>query len=174
MRIRQYMSGISIIAIIACGSVPAYSQSPETPKDATEATRAANAQLLQQLPFDDTSDFDNAKRGLIAPLPTEMIKGQAGNRSGTRSKYGFITEDAAAPDTVNPSLWRQSQLINISGLFEVTDGIYQVRNLDLSNMTIIEGAEGITIVDPLVSAETAKVGARPLLRSIAARSRSRR
>jgi hypothetical protein len=43
---------------------------------------------------------------------------------------------------VNPSLWRQSQLINISGLFEVTDGVYQIRNLDLSNMTIIEGKEG--------------------------------
>src|SRR3546814_7290339 len=65
---------------------------------------------------------------------------------------------AEAPDTVNPSLWRQSQLINIGGLFEVVDGIYQVRNLDLSNMTIIEGEEGITVVDPLISAETAKVG----------------
>jgi alkyl sulfatase BDS1-like metallo-beta-lactamase superfamily hydrolase len=69
----------------------------------------------------------------------------------------IITEGAQAPATVNPSLWRQSQLINFSGLFEVKDGIYQVRNLDLSNMTIIEGKEGITIVDPLVSAETAKV-----------------
>ncbi|WP_234262625.1 MBL fold metallo-hydrolase, partial [Klebsiella aerogenes] len=38
------------------------------------------------------------------------------------------------------------------------DGVYQIRNLDLSNMTIIEGKEGITVVDPLVSAETAKVG----------------
>ena len=87
-----------------------------------------------------------------------MIQGQAGNPIWNPEQYSFITEDAAAPDTVNPSLWRQSQLINISGLFEVTDGIYQVRNLDLSNMTIIEGDEGITIVDPLISAETAKVG----------------
>jgi alkyl sulfatase BDS1-like metallo-beta-lactamase superfamily hydrolase len=73
-------------------------------------------------------------------------------------QYAFIKEGEKAPDTVNPSLWRQSQLINISGLFEVTDGVYQIRNLDLSNMTIIEGKEGITVVDPLVSAETAKVG----------------
>jgi alkyl sulfatase BDS1-like metallo-beta-lactamase superfamily hydrolase len=35
----------------------------------------------------------------------------------------------------------------------VTEGVYQIRNLDLSNMTIIEGKEGITVVDPLVSAE---------------------
>ncbi|WP_238211307.1 alkyl/aryl-sulfatase [Pseudomonas sp. PAGU 2196] len=72
------------------------------------------------------------------------------------SKYGFIKEGEAAPASTNPSLWRQSQLINISGLFEVTDGLYQVRNYDLSNMTIVEGKEGITIMDPLISSETAK------------------
>ena len=149
MRIREYMNGLSVIAIVACGSVPAYSQNPDTPKDATEATRAANGQLLQQLPFDDTSDFDDAKRGLIAPLPSAMIQGQSGNAIWNPQQYNFITEGAEAPDTVNPSLWRQSQLINMSGLFEVTEGIYQVRNLDLSNMTIIEGTEGVTVVDPL-------------------------
>jgi alkyl sulfatase BDS1-like metallo-beta-lactamase superfamily hydrolase len=158
MRITKYLSSLSIIAIIASGAVPAYSQTQTAPKDATEATKAANAELLEQLPFDDTSDFDNAKRGLIAPLPSEVIQGQGGNAIWDPQKYGFITEGAPAPDTVNPSLWRQSQLINISGLFEVTDGIYQVRNLDLSNMTIIEGTEGVTVVDPLVSEETAKVG----------------
>ncbi|MBM3095868.1 MBL fold metallo-hydrolase [Ensifer sp. T173] len=94
---------------------------------------------------------------LVAPLPSELIKGESGNAIWNPEQYGFIKEGAEAPATVNPSLWRQSQLINMSGLFEVTDGIYQVRNLDLSNMTIIEGTEGITIVDPLVSAETAKV-----------------
>ncbi|MCZ5841063.1 hypothetical protein O5274_27040, partial [Escherichia coli] len=72
--------------------------------------------------------------------------------------YAFIKEGDKAPDTVNPSLWRQAQLINIIVLLEVTEGVYQIRNLDLSNMTIIEGKEGITVVDPLVSAETAKVG----------------
>src|SRR3546814_1250042 len=87
-----------------------------------------------------------------------MIEGQSGNPIWNPQQYSFITTDAEAPDTVNPSLWRQSQLINIGGLFEVVDGIYQVRNLDLSNMTIIEGEEGITVVDPLISAETAKVG----------------
>src|SRR3546814_8257322 len=106
----------------------------------------------------DTSDFDNARRGLIAPLPSAMIEGQSGNPIWNPQQYSFINTDAEAPDTVNPSLWRQSQLINIGGLFEVVDGIYQVRNLDLSNMTIIEGEEGINVVDPLISAETAKVG----------------
>ena len=94
---------------------------------------------------------------MIAPLPSAVIEGPAGNAIWNPQQYDFITEGAPAPETVNPSLWRQSQLINLSGLFEVTDGIYQVRNQDLSNMTIIEGAEGITIVDPLVSEETARV-----------------
>jgi alkyl sulfatase BDS1-like metallo-beta-lactamase superfamily hydrolase len=151
------LASLSILGVVAGGlAYPAFAQ--DLRKDATDATKAANARLLDELPFSDTSDFENAKRGLIAPLPSEMIQGQAGNPIWNPEQYSFITEDAAAPDTVNPSLWRQSQLINISGLFEVTDGIYQVRNLDLSNMTIIEGDEGITIVDPLISEETAKVG----------------
>ncbi|MEY9512576.1 MBL fold metallo-hydrolase [Bradyrhizobium elkanii] len=125
-------------------------------KGAADATKQANSVLLKQLPFSDTSDFDAANKGFMAALPSETIKGSAGNAIWNPQQYGFIS-DATAPDTVNPSLWRQSRLINISGLFEVTDGIYQVRNQDLSNMTIIEGSEGVTIVDPLVSAETAKV-----------------
>jgi alkyl sulfatase BDS1-like metallo-beta-lactamase superfamily hydrolase len=135
-----------------------FSQSPDKRKDAAEATKAANAKLLTKLPFSDKSDFDNARKGLIAPLPSDVIKGEAGNLIWNPGQYSFIGADAKAPDTVNPSLWRQSQLINISGLFEVAEGIYQIRNLDLSNMTIIEGKEGITVVDPLVSQETAKVG----------------
>lgn len=127
-------------------------------KDATSSTQAANDALLQYLPFADTSDFESAHKGFIEALPKEVIKGEAGNLIWNPEQYGFIKEGEKAPATVNPSLWRQSQLINISGLFKVTDGIYQVRNLDLSNMTIIEGKEGVTVVDPLVSSETAKVG----------------
>jgi len=144
--------------ILAALTTFATAQAQDTRKDATEATRAANARLLDQLPFSDTSDFDSARKGLVAPLPSEMIKGRAGNLIWDPTKYGFIKDGSKAPDTVNPSLWRQSQLINVSGLFQAADGIYQVRNLDLSNMTIIEGAEGIVVVDPLVSEETSRVG----------------
>ena len=157
-RMRFQTNLLMLTLVTATFAYPAVAQDQDPRKNATEATKAANAALLQMLPFSDRSDFDNARRGLIAPLPSELIKGEAGNLIWNPQKYGFIAEDAAAPDTVNPSLWRQSQLINLSGLFEVTDGIYQVRNLDLSNMTIIEGSEGITVVDPLISAETAKVG----------------
>lgn len=157
MRITAFAKS-SILGILAAGYLQgAAAQTQDLRKDATEATKQANSVLLRQLPFNDTSDFDAANKGFLAPLPGELIKGSAGNAIWNPQQYSFIRSGAAAPDTVNPSLWRQSQLINISGLFEVTDGIYQVRNQDLSNMTIIEGSEGITIVDPLVSAETAKV-----------------
>lgn len=159
MKLVTYFSGAAFVALVTSGIAgQAQAQSGDPRKDATDATKSANAELLDLLPFSDSSDFDDAKRGLIAPLPTGTIQGQGGDLIWNPQQYGFITEGADTPDTVNPSLWRQSQLINISGLFEVTDGIYQVRNLDLSNMTIIEGADGITVVDPLVSAETAKVG----------------
>ena len=125
---------------------------------ASSATQQANNALFNQLPFSDNTDFTNAHKGFIAPLPQDIIKGEQGNTVWDPQQYAFIKEGDKAPDSVNPSLWRQSQLINISGLFEVTEGVYQIRNLDLSNMTIIEGKEGITVVDPLVSAETAKVG----------------
>lgn len=130
--------------------------SQEQPKPATDATKSANAKLMQELPFNDKTSFDLAHKGFIAPLPQDVLKGANGNPIWDPAKYGFIKEDQAAPDTVNPSLWRQSQLINISGLFKVADGIYQVRNYDLSNMTIVEGKQGVTVMDPLVSSETAK------------------
>ncbi|WP_419776531.1 MBL fold metallo-hydrolase, partial [Leclercia adecarboxylata] len=130
----------------------------EAPKEAAAATQQANNALFSQLPFSDNTDFTDAHKGFIAALPAEVIKGEQGNVVWDPQQYAFIKEGDKAPDTVNPSLWRQAQLINISGLFEVTDGVYQIRNLDLSNMTIIEGATGVTVVDPLVSAETAKVG----------------
>ncbi|MED5631445.1 MBL fold metallo-hydrolase, partial [Enterobacter hormaechei] len=65
----------------------------------------------------------------IAPLPQDIIKGEQGNTVWDPQQYAFIKEGDKAPDSVNPSLWRQSQLINISGLFEVTEGVYQIRNL---------------------------------------------
>ncbi|WP_372432925.1 alkyl/aryl-sulfatase [Bordetella pseudohinzii] len=128
----------------------------ETPKSAEAATKEANAALLKELPFADKTSFELAHKGFIAPLPATQIKGAQGNLIWDPAKYDFIKEGAQAPDTVNPSLWRQSQLLNISGLFKVTEGLYQVRNYDLSNMTIVEGKTGLTIMDPLLSADTAK------------------
>jgi alkyl sulfatase BDS1-like metallo-beta-lactamase superfamily hydrolase len=59
---------------------------------------------------------------------------------------------------VHPSLWLQCQLTSRHGLFEVCEGIYQIRGIDLSNMTLVEGERGVIVIDPLVSAEVAAAG----------------
>ncbi|WP_336369371.1 alkyl/aryl-sulfatase [Rahnella perminowiae] len=157
MKLKLIVKSLALAGLLSSTTLtPLFAQ--EVPKDATAATKQANDALYNQLPFSDNTDFTNAHKGFIAPIPADVIKGEQGNVVWDPQKYSFIKEGDKAPDSVNPSLWRQSQLINISGLFEVTDGVYQIRNLDLSNMTIIEGKEGVTVVDPLVSAETAKVG----------------
>lgn len=156
MQLNHIVKSLLITGLFTTSSLPLLAA--EAPKNATAATQQANNLLYNQLPFSDNTDFTDAHKGFIAPIPQDMIKGEQGNIIWDPQQYAFIKEGDKAPDTVNPSLWRQAQLINISGLFEVTEGIYQIRNLDLSNMTIIEGKEGITVVDPLVSAETAKVG----------------
>ncbi|MCB0828580.1 MAG: MBL fold metallo-hydrolase [Solirubrobacterales bacterium] len=125
--------------------------------DATEATRAANDALAAGLDFDDTRDFDEAARGLIAPLPDRgRVKGPDGEPIWDLSRFEFIHQHEQAPTTVNQSLWRQMRLVVQGGLYEVVPGLYQVRTLDLSNITFAEGDEGLVVFDPLISTETAR------------------
>ncbi len=121
----------------------------------TEAGQVAeaNAAVRMRLPFANTEDFDDARRGRIGSLSDGMIRNTGGRVVWDADAYAFL--DGECPDSANPSLWRQAQLNVIHGLFEVTDGIYQVRGLDLSNMTIVEGDEGILVIDPLISVECA-------------------
>ncbi|WP_420124159.1 alkyl/aryl-sulfatase [Nakamurella sp.] len=114
-----------------------------------------HAALLDQLPFADTRDFDDVARGLIAPLDGPVVDG-SGTVVWDSSTYDFLAGPDArtAPDTVNPSLWRQSRLVAAGGLFEVVPGIYQVRGLDLANTSFIEGDEGVVVIDTLLTAET--------------------
>ena len=124
------------------------------PKPAEPATVAAQAKLKQTLPFANREDFDDARYGFIDTLPDALITGSAPYPAWNMKPYAFLQKDEA-PDTVNPSLWRQAQLNSIHGLFKVTDRVYQVRNFDISNMTIIEGEQGLLIIDPLLTRETA-------------------
>jgi alkyl sulfatase BDS1-like metallo-beta-lactamase superfamily hydrolase len=119
----------------------------------TDQIAAANRALLMKLPLDDRADFEDARRGRIAGLSPGVVRGTAGRVVWDMESYAFLDEEC--PDTVNPSLWRQAQLNAIHGLFEVVPGIYQVRGMDLSNMTIVEGREGVLVIDPLICAETA-------------------
>jgi len=124
-------------------------------RDATELTRQNNLQWLQRLPFADRSDFDNARRGLLEAVDQAVVNAD-GKTVWDLHRYAFLNGEA--PATVNPSLWRIAQLNTIAGLFKVTDGIYQVRGLDLANMTLIEGEQGLIVMDPLLSVETARAG----------------
>lgn len=129
----------------------------EEPKQASQTTKELNTKLLTELPFQDKDSFTNATKGFIAPLADKgVIKNDQGRVVWDIGKFDFIKENSSAPDTVNPSLWRQSQLVKMSGLYKVTDNIYQVRTADLSNISFIEGPEGIIVMDPLISTETAK------------------
>jgi alkyl sulfatase BDS1-like metallo-beta-lactamase superfamily hydrolase len=132
----------------------------DTPKPATEATKAANAAVLKELPFKDKQAFEDSQKGFIAPLENNgVVKNEKGDVIYDLSKFDFLKGDKPAPDTVNPSLWRQAQIMqHYTGLFKVTEGIYQVRGLDISNITFIEAPDGVIVMDPLVSAETAKAG----------------
>jgi alkyl sulfatase BDS1-like metallo-beta-lactamase superfamily hydrolase len=124
------------------------------PKDAAPTTRDANAAVLKELPFADRGDFADARRGFIAALPDGIVAGAGPRPVWDMKAYAFL-DKAEAPATVNPSLWRQAQLDAIHGLFRITDRVYQLRGLDIANMTIVEGDSGLIAIDTLLTAETA-------------------
>ena len=146
------IAGLLAAALFAAAPL---SQSFAQSKDAEPASRAVNDTFLKTLPFNDRADFEDAKRGFIATLPDGIIPGLGDKPAFDTKQYDFLKSDQVPP-TVNPSLWRQAQLNAINGLFKVTERVYQVRGLDLANLTIIEGESGLILIDPLLSNETAK------------------
>ncbi|MCP5027609.1 MAG: MBL fold metallo-hydrolase [Actinomycetia bacterium] len=144
---------------------------PTNPKPASLHTSAANNSVAHRLPLADRVDFDRAERGWLVSHPTGVITSPGGRTVWDISSHDFERNSAPAPGTVNPNLWRQAQLNALHGLFEVTDGVWQVRGYDLSNITLMAGDEGWVIIDPLTSEETAAaalelandtLGARPV------------
>ena len=119
----------------------------------TAATRAANTAVAESLPLADERDFAAAMQGFIGRDDNLHITRPNGTTIWRPADYGFIKD--TAPDSVNPSLWRQEKLNNLHGLFKVNDRVYQVRGYDLANMTVIEGDSGRILIDPLTAAETA-------------------
>jgi alkyl sulfatase BDS1-like metallo-beta-lactamase superfamily hydrolase len=108
---------------------------------------------VHPLRFDDTADFADADRGFIGALSPCVVKAADGRVVWDNDAYAFLAGEA--PPSVHPSLWRQCQLTAKQGLYEVVPGIYQVRGLDLSNITFVEGDTGLIVIDPLVSTEVA-------------------
>jgi len=106
-----------------------------------------------EFPFHDTTDFVDADRGFVGALDPGVVTDASGRVVWDNDSYAFLGGEC--PDTAHPSLWRQGQLVSKQGLYEVCEGIYQVRGLDLSNMTLVEGDTGVIVIDPLICAETA-------------------
>ena len=127
----------------------------ESPKDASAPVIAQHAATLKALPFSDTRDFDDAARGFLGTVENAKITSPQGRVVWSLEPYGFLSAEEA-PATVDPSLWRQSRLNMHHGLFEVVPGVYQVRGLDIANMTLIEGDSGVIVVDTLTSIEGAR------------------
>ncbi len=127
-----------------------------TPKPATKYTVEKNTAVLKELPFEDRGSFENAGRGFIASIsPLTITRPTDGKITYDLSDLSFLTGEA--PSTANPSLWRQAQLNALHhGLFEVVDGIYQVRSFDLGHMTLVRGETGWIVIDPLTSTESSQ------------------
>lgn len=140
------------------------------PKPATAATKAFNEAVKKEPVFaSQSNDFEDASTKRVAPLEPLVIKDESGNTVWDLQSYQFLAGDKPAPDTVNPSLWRNAQLNYDNGLFRITSiaqadkagkkkklGIYQARGLDLAVVTFIETEKSFIAVDPLTTAQMAK------------------
>ncbi|MEY2952318.1 MAG: hypothetical protein RLZZ401_405 [Pseudomonadota bacterium] len=131
-----------------------YSLGPAGAQPATEATRQCQHAQRLRLPLGDTQSFEDARRGFMADVPSLVTRAN-GAPIWNLQAYGFLA-DEEAPDSVHPGLWRHARVNMITGLFKVCERVYQVRGLDISNMTIIEGDTGLILIDPLISTEVAR------------------
>ena len=122
-------------------------------KDATEYTVQVNSAVYSKLDFADTSEYENATRGLIDAPEVLELKDAEGNVIWSQEAYRFLDDYEKAPDTVNPSLWENTRNNHAYGLFEVCEGIYQVRGYDMANLTVVKGDTGWILFDPLMSVE---------------------
>lgn len=131
---------------------------PSIPKDvvaeATTTTKEAREKILKELPFANKQDFEFAAKGFIATREEPMIKDENGKVVFDLASYDFLKGDA--PESANPSLWRQAQLITRHGLYKVAERIYQVRGFDVSTVSFIQTDNGYIVVDPLTTVEVAK------------------
>jgi alkyl sulfatase BDS1-like metallo-beta-lactamase superfamily hydrolase len=154
---RLEILALATVAALACSgeraAPPPADADPQGHTAAAADTARAQQAAESALPLADPQDFADARRGLVASAPEVRIEDAAGRVVWDTAAYGFVSGDA--PETVHPSLWRQARLNGIHGLFEVVDGVYQVRGYDLSNMTLVRGRSGWIVVDPLTAKETA-------------------
>ena len=171
--LRTTTMGLGLALALATAATAALAADPPS-----VPTLASQTAVLKALPFEDRQDFDFASRGFVGTRADPKIAGPRGV-AWDLSAYDFLK--APAPPTVNPSLWRQAQLLSKHGLFKVADGVWQVRGFDVANTTFIQGKTGWIVIDTLTTKETAKaaldlvnekLGARPIVAIIYTHSHS--
>lgn len=153
------LASVLVCALPGSGAVSAESEMDTLElnaesKEATQYTIDANARVSNLLDFENKEEYENAGRGLIASPEKLEIYDENGKLVWSQAAYSFIEKDS--PDTANPSLWRNTQLNHAYGLFEVIDGIYQVRGYDMTNITFVKGDTGWIVFDPLMTSECSR------------------
>ena len=161
---------LAATALVALAGPPAHAQTPAVAIDPpSAATRSVNAATAAAAPWADHRDFDFAARGWVGTRKDPLIKAEDGHIVWNLDAYAFTA--GKPPETVNPSLWRNAQLLARHGLFKVTDRIWQVRGFDIANITFVQGDRGWIVIDTLTNIETAraayelvteKLGKRPI------------
>jgi alkyl sulfatase BDS1-like metallo-beta-lactamase superfamily hydrolase len=154
-------AAFAVAGNVFVGESPALAQDAAAPlaghfhpkgKAPSKFTLEALQRARESLPFADRRDFEELARGFIAPMPDLKIMAEAGHVAWDMERFQFLNEDRDF-DSIHPSLLRQSRLNNNYGLYEVIPGIYQVRGVDLSDITFVRGKTGWIVFDPLVSEE---------------------
>lgn len=148
---RYLVAAPALIALAIAAPAPAQ----DAAKPASPATAAAQKAIAAALPAEDGRDEAFAARGFLATGSDPLIRNAQGQPVWNTQAYDWVKGEA--PATVNPSLWREMKMLRHHGLFQVADGVWQVRGYDLSNMTVIRGATGWILIDPLTTRETAAV-----------------
>lgn len=152
---------LSVMVLFSCALAEGNSLSDELgltsdAKPASSYTAAINSAVYSLLDFEDTSEYDNAVRGLIDAPEVLELKDAAGTVIWSQAAYSFLDDYEKAPDTVNPSLWENTRNNHAYGLFEVCEGIYQVRGYDMANLTVVKGDTGWIVFDCTMSVECAQ------------------
>jgi alkyl sulfatase BDS1-like metallo-beta-lactamase superfamily hydrolase len=160
-----------LLPVLLATTSPAFANTPPSleAKPASAATAEAQKATAASLPTEDGRDAAFADQGFIATRKDPMIKTSDDKPVWNLEAYDWM--DGEAPATVNPSLWRHMKLLRKHGLYKVSDGVWQVRGFDVSNMTVIKGQTGWILIDPLTTKEAAaaalelvnqQLGARPV------------
>ena len=150
------LTSFIIISSVLCGCEDSEQEQLNADvKTASKYTSDANASVYKMLDFSDEQEREFAERGLISAPDSLVIKTEDGTVAWSQDIYDFVN-NVDTPDTANPSLWRNTQLNSLYGLFEVVDGVYQVRGYDIANVTFVRSNSGWIVFDCTTSVETAK------------------